>query len=155
MFTITSKLSAPIAGAILLATVGFAPSASATSLSGAKQIHASSDAQVIQIHHKKKGGKRHGNGWQGGHGGGHYSLGPRQIRRSLRHRGFHRIRIIDRRGPMYIVKAVGWRGWPVRLVVDSRNAQIVRSRPIGQGRHGGYGGHGGHGGHGVYWQFRW
>lgn len=143
MSSIASKLSAPIAGAILLATIGFAPAAAASPLSTAKQIQSSQDAPVIQIHHKKKGYGKHkgrGHGWQGGHGGGHYSLGPRQIRRSLRHRGFHRIRIIDRRGPMYIVKAVGWRGMPMRLVVDSRNAHIVRSRPIG---------------HGVYWQYRW
>jgi hypothetical protein len=33
---------------------------------------------------------------------------------------------------MYIVKAQGWRGFPMRLVVDSRNADIVRSRPLGR-----------------------
>lgn len=143
MSSIASKLSAPIAGAILLATIGFVPAATASPLSAVKPVQASQDAPVIQIHHKKKGyGKRNGrgHGWQGGYGRGHYSLGPRQIRRSLRHRGFHRIRIIDRRGPMYIVKAVGWRGMPMRLVVDSRNAHIVRSRPAG---------------HGVHWQYRW
>lgn len=148
MSAFASKLSAPIAAAILMATVGFAPSASASPLSVAKQIQAPQDAPIVQVHHKKnkKHGNHRGNGWQGGHGGGHYSLGPRQIRRSLRHRGFYRIRIIDRRGPMYIVKAIGWRGMPVRLVVDSRNAHIVRSRPIGHGRHGG---------HGFYWQHSW
>ncbi|WP_422384197.1 hypothetical protein [Roseibium album] len=150
MSAFASKLSAPIAGAILMATIGFAPSASAAPLSIAKQIQASQDTPIVQVHHKKKKhGNRRGNGWHGGHGGGHYSLGPRQIRRSLRHRGFHRIRIIDRRGPMYIVKAIGWRGMPVKLVVDSRTAHIVRSRPVGHGRRGG------HGGHGVFWQHSW
>ncbi len=135
-----SRLSAPIAGAILLAAIGLAPSVSAAPLAAAKQLQAPQDAPVVQIHHKKGPRKHRGPGWRGGHGHGHYALGPRQIRRSLRHRGFYRIKIIDRRGPMYIVRAIGWRGMPVRLVVDSRTAHIVRSRPIGRG---------------VYWQYRW
>ncbi|WP_305986779.1 hypothetical protein [Roseibium sp. MMSF_3544] len=143
MFVKTSALSASIAGAIMLASVGFSSSASAAPIAAAKQLQAPQDAPIVQVHHKKKGyGKHKGNGkgWKGGHGGGYYTLGPRQIRRSLRHRGFYKIRIIDRRGPVYVVKAIGWRGMPVRLVVDARTAHIVRSRPIG---------------HGVYFQYRW
>lgn len=140
MSAFVSRLSAPVAGAILLGSLVLAPSVSAAPLAAAKQFQAPQDTAVVQIHHKKRPGKHGGRGWNGGYGHGHYALGPRQIRRSLRHRGFYRIKIVDRRGPMYIVRAVGWRGMPVRLVVDSRTAHIVRSRPIGRG---------------IYWQYNW
>lgn len=173
-----SRLSAPIAAAVLAASLGLAHTAAAAPLSGAAQLSGpqaapalqekASQPPVVKVHDRdrphrhghghdgRRGGHRgqhfdgHRGGPRGGHGGGHWGgpgwhghhahMGPRQIRRSLRHRGFHRIKIVDRRGPMFIVKAIGWRGMPVRLVVDSRNARIVRSHPVG-GR--------------GYWQPRW
>jgi len=153
MFTKASKLSAPIAGAILLATVGFTTTASAAPQAAGIQFQTLASELVVKVDHRKKHG-RHGrdHGWHGGHGWRHHAMGPKQIRRSLRHRGYHKIRILDRRGPMFIVKARAWGGQKFRLVVDSRNAQIVRSRPIGRrgGWHGGWNG-GWHGG----WNGRW
>ena len=137
MFAQASKLSAPIAGTLLLATLCFAPAVSAAPFGGERQIQPVKSERVITVDHRRGQG-RHGGGWHGHRG--YRELGPRQIRRSLKHRGFYRIKILDRRGPMYIVKAVGWRGMPMRLVVDSRTAHIVRSRPAGQRRH---------------WQYRW
>ena len=65
-------------------------------------------------------------------------LGPREIRRSLRHRGFRAIDIVDRQRGTYVVRAIGWRGHPVKLVVDARTAEILRRAPIhrGGGRNG-------------------
>ncbi|WP_428647222.1 hypothetical protein [Roseibium sp.] len=137
MFAKVSKLSAPIAGAILLVSAGFVSTASAAPQAAGLQFQVPASELVVKVDHRgRRGGwDRHDRrDWR------RHTMGPRQIRRSLRHRGFHRIRIIDRRGPMFIVNAKGWNGIPMRLVVDSRTADIVRSRP----RHGGWG-----------WQNRW
>lgn len=128
MFAKISKLSAPIAGAIFLVSAGLATTASAAPQPGKLQVQTPQAELVIKADHRRGHGRH---GWNGGHWGGYQQMGPRQIRRSLRHRGFHDIDILDRRGPMYIVKARGWRGLPMRLVVDSRNARIVRSQPMG------------------------
>ncbi|MEO9530885.1 hypothetical protein [Roseibium sp.] len=150
MFTKVLKLSAPIAGAILLVTVGFANTASAAPRAADAQVQSAQAELVVKIDHRKGNGRKdwkghrgkHGdwkghrgrNGdWSGRHGGRHFAMEPRQIRRSLRHRGFHKIQIVDRRGPVYIVKARAWGGQKMRLVVDSRTAHIVRSRSIGHG----------------------
>lgn len=132
MFSLTSKIAAPLAGAVLLIAAGGVTGASAGPTVGERFKTTSFADLTVQVDHR---GHRH---WKGGPGRHYQKLGPRQIRRSLRHRGFYRIRIIDRRGPMYIVRAVGWRGMPVRLVVDSRTAHIVRSRPLGQQFHWSY-----------------
>jgi len=134
MFGKVSKISAPIAGAILLVSAGMATTASAAPRAGDLQLQSAQAGPVVQIDHRRgqnghNGQRRHG--WHGGHRWGHHELGPREIRRSLRHRGFHRVQILDRRGPVYIVKARAWGGRKLRLVVDSRSGQIVRSRPIG------------------------
>ncbi|WP_299816492.1 hypothetical protein [uncultured Roseibium sp.] len=134
MFANVSKLSAPIAGAIFLVSAGFISSAVAAPQAAGLKGQTAQSELVVQVDHRRGGhGRKGGRGWQGGHGWNQQSMGPRQIRRSLRHRGFHRIQIVNRRGPMYIVTANGWRGMPVRLVVDSRNAHIVRSHPMGRG----------------------
>jgi hypothetical protein len=130
MFAKASKLSAPLAGAIFLASVGFASFASAAPMAAERNYQSSHAAPVIQIDNRR-GNMRRGHGqWQRDQGWGYYELRPRQIRRSLRHRGFHKVRILDRRGPVYIVKARGWQGKRLRLVVDARTAQIVRIRPM-------------------------
>lgn len=146
MFTKGSKLSAPIAGVVLLAAIGFTSSALAApqpmplhKQSGYAEFtiqldNKRGDARQLRVHDKNKAHRHNGRGrpdhYRGHWGPGTYELGPRQIRRSLRHRGFHKIRLVDRRGPMYIVKARSWDGQRYRLVVDSRNAHIVRSKPI-------------------------
>ncbi|GGB32302.1 hypothetical protein GCM10011316_00520 [Roseibium aquae] len=69
----------------------------------------------------------------------HRKLGPRQIRQSLRQRGFYQIRFLKERPHVYVVRAIGWRGHPVRLVVDARTGEILRGRPIRNGYNWGYG----------------
>ncbi|QDG75683.1 hypothetical protein [Labrenzia sp. PHM005] len=124
---ISRKFTAPVVAAVFVMAAGAVSGAQAMPLSGKGAIPASQAEHIVNVDHRRGPGK----GWRGGHGRHHHAMGPRQIRRSLRHRGFYRIKIIDRRGPMYIIKAHGWRGFPMRLVVDSRNAHIVRSRPLG------------------------
>lgn len=126
-----SVLSVTLVGAVLLGSIGFSSGANAAPLNGRGLTTNLQNELIGQVDHRRKHHRQNRRGWHGGHGWDR-ELGPRQIRRSLRHRGFHRIKILDRRGPMYIVKARGWRGHPVRLVVDSRTAQIVRSRPMGR-----------------------
>ena len=133
MFKSISKLAAPVAGVVLLMSAGLA-TASAAPANVDHGKSASRAELVIKI--GDRGGHR-GHHFHKHHGKRFHALGPREIRRSLRHRGYHRINIIDRRGPVYVVKARGWRGLPMRLVVDARTAHIVRSRPLhrGHGHH--------------------
>ncbi|QFT30014.1 hypothetical protein K1718_04895 [Roseibium porphyridii] len=143
MLATLSKFSAPIAGAVLLVSAGLVSSANAAPLASGIKIHQPQSELIVKVDHRKHKKHRGQRGWDDRRGWGYHEMGPRQIRRSLRHRGFHKIRILDRRGPMYIVKARAWGGQKFRLVVDSRSAQIVRSRPVG--------GHRAHWG----WQHRW
>lgn len=107
---------------------------------------ANKDASAVQkIDHR---GHRDRRGWHDGRWEAR-PLGPRQIRRSLRHRGFRAIDIVDRRRGAYIVRAIGWRGHPVKLVVDARTAEILRRKPIHHG-----GGRGGPRGS-FEWSYRW
>ncbi len=59
-----------------------------------------------------------------------YRMTPRQVRRSLRHRGFHEIRFTDREGRFYRARATGPRGRRVALTIRSRDARIVRIHRI-------------------------
>lgn len=135
MFAKISKLSAPIAGAVFLASAGFVSGAAAGPLTVERGLETQTRAPVIQIDHRKGHGRGGGQHWDRGYGWGYYELKPRQIRRSLRHQGFYKVRIIDRRGPVYIVKARGWQGRPLRLVVDARTAQVIRIRPFHRRQH--------------------
>ena len=85
---------------------------------------------------------RHWNGWrdQGVRHGHRYRMGVKEMRRSLRARGFHRIRIIDVRPYVFRVRAFGHGGMAFRLVVDRMNGQILRMRPARGGKH---------------WSYRW
>ena len=60
----------------------------------------------------------------------HYRMTPRQIRRSLRHRGFHHIRFTDTRGGIYRARATGPRGRRVALTIRSRDARILEIHRI-------------------------
>ncbi|MCX2725325.1 hypothetical protein [Roseibium salinum] len=143
MFARFSKLSRPIAGAVLMVTAGIMQPAAAAPLAGMFHAQVPQSEMTVQVDHRRDRDHRPGYGRHGGRWGRHHALGPREISRSLRHRGFHAIRIVDRRGPMYIVMARGWDRRPVRLVVDSRTAHIVRVHPIGR-----------RGGSHFEWQFR-
>ncbi len=62
-------------------------------------------------------------------------LGPRQIRRALRHQGFHRIRNITRTRGIYRAVAVGRHGAPRQLFASPVNGQVLCvSRIRHQGR---------------------
>ncbi|WP_349358285.1 hypothetical protein [Stappia sp.] len=98
-------MSAPVAVA---APGGAAPAA-------AKPAVAGTLVQDGQVH---LAGKR----WRGHRG---QRLGPRRIVRKLHRRGFTNIQRIRPRGDVYIVRANGRRGAPLRLVVDAYSGQIV------------------------------
>ena len=55
----------------------------------------------------------------------HYRMTPRQVRRSLRHRGFHDIRFTDTQGRTYQARATGPRGGRVALTISARDARIL------------------------------
>lgn len=127
MSVLNTAVTAPLAAAILLASV--AAGGSANAAPGAVHIKKTTAEIEHRVGHRH--GRHHGR-WDGRGPGRWGRMGPRQIRRSLRHQGFHRIRIIDARGPVYVVKARGWRGRKVRLVVDAFNGQIIRRHVIGR-----------------------
>ncbi|WP_196223437.1 hypothetical protein [Roseibium sp. RKSG952] len=115
------------AGLVALALLMSGPAqADVQGIRGAKQQQAIMDVDY------RRGGER---GWYAGPGWHYERLKPRQVRRSLRHRGFRKIEILDRKRSVYIVRARGWRGHPVRMVVDAHNAEILRMRPVGKRRH--------------------
>lgn len=143
MFARISKFSAPIAGAVLMVATGIMAPAAAAPLAGTIHAQTPQSELIVQVDHRRDRDHRRGYGRHGGRGN-HHALGPREISRSLRHRGFHDVRILDRRGPMYIVRARGWNRMPVRLVVDSRTAHIVRAQPMGHHRRGAH----------FQWQYR-
>ncbi|HSG95365.1 MAG TPA: hypothetical protein VLA28_07575 [Afifellaceae bacterium] len=60
----------------------------------------------------------------------HYRMTPRQVRRSLRHRGFREIRFTDRHGRIYRARATNPRGRRVALTIRSRDARIIEVRRI-------------------------
>lgn len=60
----------------------------------------------------------------------HRALSRKQVRRSLRHRGFHDFRRVERRGHRYIVVAENRRGRLLRLRVNAYTGEIERRRRI-------------------------
>lgn len=117
---------APLAGALLI--TAFATGGSAVAAPSSSQT---ASAQVILV----GGGHHHGgygHGWNNHRPGRWGRLGPRQIRKSLRYQGYRHIRIMKHRGPVYVVKANGWRGARFRLVVDAFNGRILRQKPVGR-----------------------
>lgn len=132
MSILKTLVATPLAGALLFTALAANGSAIAAPNYSKNQVFA--PGIVLEIDHRN-GRKGYRGGWQGERRGHWGRMGPREIRRSLRHRGFHRIRIVDARGPVYIVKARGWRDQGVRLVVDARNGRILKRRPLGQRRH--------------------
>lgn len=131
--SILKKLVAtPLAGVLLFTAFAMNGSAVAAPNSSKNQIFA--PGLVLEIEHRN--GRKAYRGGRRGESRGHWGrMGPREIRRSLRHRGFHRIRIVDIHGPVYIIKARGWQDRRVRLVVDAHSGRILKRRPLGQRRH--------------------
>ncbi|MBB5752546.1 hypothetical protein [Prosthecomicrobium pneumaticum] len=58
-------------------------------------------------------------------------LSPREVRRRLRWQGYEEIRILDRRGRTYVVRAEGRRGRDFILVVSARTGEVLSRRPAG------------------------
>jgi hypothetical protein len=128
MSLLNTTVTAPLAAAILLVSVAAGGSANAA----AGAIHVKNPTPDIEQRVGHRHGRHHGGRWDGRGPGRWGRMGPRQIKRSLRQRGFQRIRILDVRGPVYVVKARGWRGRKVRLVVDAFNGQILRRNVTGR-----------------------
>ncbi|WP_430511104.1 hypothetical protein [Pannonibacter phragmitetus] len=76
--------------------------------------------------HRDRG--RHGRDW----GRRDARLSPRDIHRSLRHRGFENIDVRGARGPVYVVFATGRRGMPVKLTVNAYNGNIIDRERLGR-----------------------
>ncbi len=132
MFMSKKLFAAPIA-AILVATTLVGSVEAAPRQAGQLEVRSGSLVLNVDYRNGPRHEREHRGDWGRDHRHGWHRMGPREIRRSLRHRGFHRIRIIDERGPVYMVRAIGWRGMRMRLVVDARSGQILRKRPAGRG----------------------
>ncbi len=62
--------------------------------------------------------------------GQRYHLSVWQVRRQLRHRGFRDMYFVDRRAPVYKVRAIGPRGHRVLLVVSSQTGRVINRQPL-------------------------
>ncbi|MFK8034491.1 MAG: hypothetical protein AB8B94_10140 [Hyphomicrobiales bacterium] len=60
----------------------------------------------------------------------HRALSRKQVRRSLRHRGFHDFRRVERRGNRFVVVAENRRGRLIRLRVNAYTGEIERRRRL-------------------------
>ncbi|MFD1696983.1 hypothetical protein [Roseibium aestuarii] len=147
-----SFLTALVLGGSIVTTAGVASAAGSNISSG--------HAPVVQAdyrgHHGDRGqGRDQGRDWNRDHDRRdergarehrrddrrHWLMSERDVRRSLRRQGFEDIRIVGQRGPVYIVKADGWRGLRERLVVDGRSGAIIGREPAR--------------GQGFHWSYRW
>lgn len=86
---------------------------------------------VITVDWRGPGRPHHGNRWE--------RLGPRQVARRLHRQGYRDIRDIRPRGNVYVVRAAGRRGVPLRLVVDAFSGEVVGRTVIRHGYGHGYG----------------
>ncbi len=85
------------------------------------------DRRVIRVDHRRRDfrrDRRHDRR-------GYHNMNRRDVVRSLRARGFHRIHNVRRFGPVFRAGAVGRRGHPVRVVVSARNGRILDVHRIG------------------------
>ncbi len=64
-----------------------------------------------------------------GHRWGHHRLSPREVRWMLRERGYYKIRFMDRRGPVYQVRAKK-RHRAFVLVISARSGEILSRHRI-------------------------
>ncbi|MBO0346977.1 hypothetical protein J0X15_17255 [Roseibium sp. CAU 1637] len=145
-----SKIVLAFATALMLGGTAMGVSTTAASAQSAVSKIEDGKGRVLQIDHRgsrhgyERGGRRDERGGRGhvqrGHGRDHV-LGKRQVRRSLRRQGYRDIRFVGQRGPVFIVRAKGWRGLPQRLVVDARSAAVIGRKPVRQG--------------GYNWSYRW
>lgn len=118
-----NMLLIPALAAGLLAGAG--SSASAETVSAG----VSTDGFYLQI---QSGGPYYG-------GYAHRCLSPRQVRFSLRRRGFHGIRFVAERHNRYVFNAFSRRSRFVRVVVGRCSGRILRVTPLrgpGRGHHG-------------------
>jgi hypothetical protein len=65
-------------------------------------------------------------------------LSPRELRRALRHQGFHDIEILDRGRRTYTVRAENHRGRDFILRVSARTGLVVSARPVRRWADGGW-----------------
>ena len=68
------------------------------------------------------------------HWGHHRRLSPREVRWSLRDRGYRQIRFVDRRGPVYHVRAKK-RHRTFALVISARTGEILSRHRIRRSWH--------------------
>lgn len=112
------------AGIVALSAI--AVSAPAQAHSPSPGVHGSGGGSIQSGGH----GNRHDRGdWRRGHGQ-RYHLSVWQVRRQLRHRGFHNMYFVDRHAPVYKVRAIGPRGHRVLLVVSSRTGRVINRQPL-------------------------
>ncbi len=138
MMTFKKALGIPVAALVAVAVLAGSAQAAPRDHNG-RDHHREMRGDDFARSNDRGGPRGH---WQeherfGRHG---YRMGVKEVRRSLRHRGFHRIRIEDRKPFVFKVSAIGRNGVPFRIVVDRVSGQILHMRPAGRGFH---------------WSYRW
>ena len=66
------------------------------------------------------------------------ALTPREIRRVLRYQGFRHIRNLDRRGRVYVARAVSYNGRLYKIRLNAYNGRIIGQRVIASAGHRGH-----------------
>jgi len=63
------------------------------------------------------------------------TLSPPEVRRVLQYRGFRQIRFLDRRAPVYVVRAVAYNNRAYTVRVSAYNGRIIAQQAVDGRRH--------------------
>jgi len=108
----TFKTTMIAAGALIAASAATVPAAQADSVRFNLQF--GTPNATIQF-----GTPHRGPRWQ------RHKLSPQDARRVLRNQGFRNIRFLDRRGSVYVARAVAYNGRPYTVRVNAYSGRIV------------------------------
>ena len=108
----TFKTTIIAAGALIAASAAAVPSAQAHSVGFGLQF----GTPDVSIHFRTP---NRGPRWH------RQVLSPPEIRRVLRRHGFRQIRFLDRRAPVYVVRAVAYNGRAYKVRVSAYNGRII------------------------------
>ena len=108
------------AGALIAASAVTAPAAQAGHVNFSLQF-ATPHASVYfgPGYHRYRGPRWH-----------RQALSPWEIRRLLLNAGFRKVQRLDRRGPIYVARAVAYNGFLYKVRLSARNGRIIAERRV-------------------------
>jgi hypothetical protein len=101
-------------------------------LVAAAPANASSADVTLTIQVGDSGHRSHDRDWRDHEWRHHDYLSTREVRRILRHRGFHEVRFVDSSGSIYRAYAEDYRGRDVLVTVSARSGAILDVDRIGR-----------------------